>query len=117
MGNASQRERGRRERALGLRGRGRLGRRGPCGGKERGGKWARRVLVRVERRRERGRGEWAAGLGCCSLFFPFLLFFFLSTLKLFKHFYLNSNEFELKPYTLNTIKTMLQHECTNKLIL
>jgi hypothetical protein len=64
------------------------------------------------RERERGGFGPAAGL------FPFLLlFFFFSTLKLFKQFYLNSNKFEFKPYTLNTIKIMLQHECANKLIL
>jgi hypothetical protein len=76
-----------------------------------------RVLGHVERRRERGRGEWAAGLGCCSPFFIFLLFFFLSTLKPFKQIYLNSNKFEFKPYKLDTRKIMLQHECTNMLTL
>jgi hypothetical protein len=30
---------------------------------------------------------------------------------------LNSNKFEFKPYKLHTNKTMLQHECTSKLIL
>jgi hypothetical protein len=66
------------------------------------------------RERERGRG----GFGPAAGLFPFLLlFFFFSTLKLFKQFYLNSNKFEFKPYTPNTNETMLQHECTNKLIL
>jgi hypothetical protein len=66
------------------------------------------------RKRERERD----GFGPAARLFPFLLlFFFFSTLKLFKEFYLNSNKFEFKPYTLNTNKTMLQHECTNKLIL
>jgi hypothetical protein len=63
-----------------------------------------------ERERER---VWAAGLSFLSFSFSF----FFSTLKLAKQFYLNSNEFEFKPYKLNTIKTMLQHECTSKLIL
>jgi hypothetical protein len=60
-------------------------------------------------------GFWAAGL-----LFPsplLLLFFFFPTLKLFKQTYLNSNEFEFKSYKLNTIKTMLQLECTSKLTL
>jgi hypothetical protein len=56
-------------------------------------------------------------VGCCSPFFLFLLFFFLSTLKPFKQIYLNSNKFEFKPYKLNTRKIMLQHECTNMLTL
>jgi hypothetical protein len=81
-------------------------------------------------RGKRGRGEWAAGeragprgerergAGRAAGLFPFLLlFFFFSTLKLFKQFYLNSNKFEFKPYKLNTRKTMLQHECTNMLTL
>jgi hypothetical protein len=80
-------------------------------GKERG-ELGRAWMGRVERRGERGEGS---GL-LLSFPFPFL-FFFLSTLKLFKQFYLNSNKFEFKPYIINTNKTMLQHECINKLIL
>jgi hypothetical protein len=71
-------------------------------GEERGGK----------RGRELGWAK-AAGLLFSS---PLLLFFFFPTLKLFKRFHLNSNEFEFKLYKLNTNKTMLQHECTNNLI-
>jgi hypothetical protein len=83
-----------------------------------GGRWA--VKPRGEERgggtreRERERG----GFGLAAGLFPsLLLFFFFSTLKLFKQTYLNSNKFEFKPYKLNTNKTMLQHECTSKLIL
>jgi hypothetical protein len=36
-------------------------------------------------------------LGCLPLFFPFLLSFFFSTLKLFKQIYLNSNKFKFNP--------------------
>jgi hypothetical protein len=74
----------------------------------------REELGRVERRGEgkEGRAERSFGLP-----FPFSFLFFFPTLKLFKQFYLNSNNFEFKPYKLNTRKTMLQHECTNKLIL
>jgi hypothetical protein len=64
-----------------------------------------------------GRGEEARerkGVGLAGLFsFPFLF----SKLNLFTQIYLNSNKFEFKPYTLNTNKTMLQHECTNMLTL
>jgi hypothetical protein len=65
-----------------------VGRRGPCGREE--GK-------RGPRERERE-------LGCWALFPSLLLFFFFSTLKLFKQFHLNSNEFEFKLYKLNTRK-------------
>jgi hypothetical protein len=87
-------------------------------GRRAGRSWMGRVERRGEREpareRERGRG----GFGPAAGLFPFLLlFFFFSTLKLFKQFYLNSNKFEFKPYTPNTNETMLQHECTNKLIL
>jgi hypothetical protein len=80
-------------------------------------------------RERRGGESWAAwrregrGLGWERFFFglPFLFsllpFFSFSTLKPFKQFYLISKEFEFKPYILNTNKTMLQHECTNMLIL
>jgi hypothetical protein len=88
------------------------------------GCWAAR---RGEGRGEMGRGRRRAGprgrkeagraglAGLSSLFL--LLSFFFSILKLFKQNYLNSNKFELKPYKLNTRKTMLQHECTNMLTL
>jgi hypothetical protein len=72
-----------------------------------------------ERRGARG-GKKRGVLGWVGLllpFFPFLLFFFFSTLKPFKQIYLNSNKFEFKPYKLNTRKIMLQHECTNMLTL
>jgi hypothetical protein len=69
-----------------------------------------------ERASPKGKGKESRP-GCCSLLFPFLLFFFFSTLKPFKQFYLISNKFEFKPYKLNARKIMLQHECTNKLIL
>jgi hypothetical protein len=78
------------------------------------GRWA---AGRGERRgnpRERERGGFGPAAG---LFPSLLLFFFFSTVKLFKQFYLNSNKFEFRPYKLNTNKTMPQHECTNKLIL
>jgi hypothetical protein len=87
----------------------------------------------LERERERGVGQrgpggrngreeesWAGprGFGLPFLF-SFLSFFSFSpsTLKPFKQNYLNSTKFEFKPYTLNTNKTMRQHECTSKLIL
>jgi hypothetical protein len=66
--------------------------------------------------RERGRPKKESRPGCWALSLS-SSFLILSTLKLFKQFYLNSNKFEFKPYTLNTNNTMLQHECTNKLIL
>jgi hypothetical protein len=70
---------------------------------------------------ERKKGGGVMGrprvLGCFPPFFFFLLSFFFSTLKPFKQNHLNSNKFEFKPYKLNTRKTMLQHECTNMLIL
>jgi hypothetical protein len=66
----------------------------------------------------RGEGEPARERGDFGLaagrFPSLLLFFFFSTLKVFKQFHLNSNKFEFKP---NTNKTMRQHECTSKLIL
>jgi hypothetical protein len=66
----------------------RVGQRGPCG-------------------REEGKGKsWAGlveGLGCLLLFL--LLSFSFSILNLLKQNYLNSNEFEFKPYTLHTNKT------------
>jgi hypothetical protein len=62
--------------------------------------------------------EGEGGFGPAARLFPFSSSFLsFSTLKLFKQFHLNSNKFEFKPDTLNTNKTMLQHECTNKLIL
>jgi hypothetical protein len=78
-----------------------------------GSAWAR-GKERKEGARERGR-ERGFGL-VAGLLLSFLSFFF-STLQPFKQIYLNSNKFESKPYTLNTNKTMLQHECTSKLIL
>jgi hypothetical protein len=56
---------------------------------------------------------WAKALGCfLSSFFSFS--FLHSNIQTN---YLNSNKFEFKPYAPNTNKTMLQHECTNNLIL
>jgi hypothetical protein len=83
-------------------------------GKEGEEEWAARERRAGPRGGEKRAGR-AAGLGC--LLFFLLLSFFFSILKLFKQNYLNSNKFAFKPYKLNTRKTMLQHECTNKLIL
>jgi hypothetical protein len=80
---------------------------GPCGEREKKGLGCQGEKGPAPREKEKRAGR-AAGLGRCSLVFPFLLFFFFSTLKPFKLF---------KPYKLNTRKIMLQHECTNKLIL
>jgi hypothetical protein len=103
-----------------------------AGWKKESGPWKTRAERREKRSwatgevlaRERNEGEARAGRaekkkkrGLLALSFSSLLFFFFLTLKLFKQFYLNSNKFEFKPYTPNTNKTMLQHECTNKLIL
>jgi hypothetical protein len=108
------------ERVLGLgRGRKRREERKPEGEKESGPAWPMRGEGGIGKREmgcgKKGpaQGEERELVGLPSL--P-LLFFLFSTLKLFKQFYLNSNKFESKPYTLNTNKTMLQ-ECTNKLIL
>jgi hypothetical protein len=76
---------------------------------KRGESWASGKLGPGKRGRERGFGL----MGCCLL----LLFFFFSTLKLLKQIHLNSNKFEFKPYKLNTREIMLQHECTNMLLL
>jgi hypothetical protein len=68
------------------------------------------------RKKGKGKGElgWAKGFGLLlSFFFPFS--FLYSNIQ--HKTYLNSNKFEFKPYTLNTNKKMLQHECTSKLIL
>jgi hypothetical protein len=69
----------------------------------------------VKRRegKEMGR-EGKAGPRAFAAFFCF--FFFPS---LFPHLTIQTNlvEFEFKPSKLNTNKTMLQHECTSKLIL
>jgi hypothetical protein len=116
-GRLSAREKGEREgKELGLGGwagmahaGGEKGGRGPQGQLGPG----RRGRRGSPRERERERGFWA---GCWALSFS-SSFLFFSTLQLFKQFHLNSNKFEFKPYTLNTNKTMLQHECTNKLIL
>jgi hypothetical protein len=112
---------------------------------ERGGKWRRHAgpgsserkrdesaqraglaagpgTAHAGRGKERGargerEGEFGLGWAAFPFFFPFLLFLFFSTLKLFKPIYLNSNKFEFKPYKLNTRKIMLQHECTTILTL
>ena len=90
---------------------------------ERGEKERKNWAVRVGRVRgeggggplRRGSAGWAErfGLGWVSgLGFYFLLpFSFSNTLKLFEF----KHKFEFKPYALNQNKTMLQHECTNKL--
>jgi hypothetical protein len=67
-------------------------------------------------RREEEEGSGLGPTGLAAFFSSSFLFSF-PTLKLFKQFYLDSNKFEFKPYTLNTNKTMHQRECTNKLIL
>jgi hypothetical protein len=99
-GPAAERERkgGERKKELGL---------GCAELRELGREWPTRG--KEEKREARG-GE----LGCWALFSFLLLFFFLSALKPFKPFHLNSNKFEFKP---NTNKTMHQHECTSNLIL
>jgi hypothetical protein len=61
--------------------------------------------------RER-RGVWAGWV----VLFSFLFFSFPNSIPI-QTIYLNSNKFEFKPYKFNTRKTMLQHECTNILIL
>jgi hypothetical protein len=70
---------------------------GPCGSEEGKRKWA-------------GLREEVWGW----LLLSFLFLFYTQTLN---QTHLNSNEFEFKPYKLNTRKIMLQHECTNNLIL
>jgi hypothetical protein len=85
-------------------------------GKGRRRDWAARE--RKGRPQGKRKREQAGLLGWAAALFSFLFFFsFFSTLKPFKQFYLISNKFEFKPYKLNTRKIMLQHECTNKLIL
>jgi hypothetical protein len=110
-----ERDRGENGHAALAEERGRLGRRGPCGeGKEerglrgKGGSWAAVAHAGEGEEKEARGGE----LGCWALLSLLLPFFFLSTLKPFKPFHLNSNKFEFKP---NTNKTMHQHECTSKL--
>jgi hypothetical protein len=64
----------------------------------------------------KGKGRAGLGQGVWVVFFPssFPVIFYTQT---FKQNYLNSIKFEFKPYTFNTNKIMLQHECTNKFIL
>jgi hypothetical protein len=105
------------ERALGLGTEGGWAERDPREEKEEEGEWAareRKGPAQGEEGKKSRLGCYWAGL---SSLFPFLLSFFFSTLKLFKQIYLNSNKFEFEPYTLNTNKTMPQHECTNELTL
>jgi hypothetical protein len=64
--------------------------------------------------RKRGFGLLAAAAVLLSSSFSFPFLFYTQT---FKQNYLNSIKFEFKSYKLNTNKTMLQHECTNILIL
>jgi hypothetical protein len=77
-------------------------------GKGRRRDWAareRKGQPQGKRKREQaGLQGWAAAL------FSFLFFFSFSFLH-------TNHKFEFKPYKLNTRKIMLQHECTNKLIL
>jgi hypothetical protein len=104
-GLAAEERRGRAGRGAGSGWEKEMGRLGPCGrgGEKRGG--------------PRGKGDWAGprllGLGCLLLSF-FLFFFCTQTIQTI---YLNPNKFEFKSYKLNTRKIMLQHECTNNLIL
>jgi hypothetical protein len=94
--------------------------RGNKSGKEREKEMGRRGSVGPrgkEGEARAGRAERKRSEGYWALFLSSLLFFFFPTLKLFKQFYLKSNKFEFKPFRLNTNKTMLQHECINKLIL
>jgi hypothetical protein len=107
--------RGRKERERETLGWGKVGSgRSPRGGKrgKRGESWASGGPCGRE---GKGRLGWAkaAGLGCLLLFF-FLSFFCTQTIQTI---YLNPNKFEFKSYKLNTRKIMLQHECTNNLIL
>jgi hypothetical protein len=65
------------------------------------------------------RGERRSGLGqeFEAAFFLFSFPFLFSKLNLFTQIHLNSIKFELKPYNSTQTKIMLQHECTNNLIL
>jgi hypothetical protein len=84
-------------------------------GKEGGGPRAALGRGKKEREREPAGKERKGGmLGCCSLLFSSFFLFYPQTIQTI---YLNSNKFEFKPYKFNTRKTMLQHECTNILIL
>jgi hypothetical protein len=67
-----------------------------------------------ERRGELG---WAKERKWAALSFPFSSFLFFSIPKPIKQPHLNSNKLEFKPYKFHTRKIMLQHECTNNLIL
>jgi hypothetical protein len=89
------------ERALGLGIEGDWAERGSRGERRGRGNGLRGERAGPGGRRGR-RADQAAGLGCLPFFL--LLSFFFSTLKLLKQFYLNSNKFEFKPYTLNTNK-------------
>jgi hypothetical protein len=95
------REREGRERGVAGLGRSGLGR-GPRGREGRGESWA------AGEGEERGLGRLGWAL--------FLSFSFPNSIPI-QIIYLNSNKFEFKPYKFNTRKTMLQHECTNILIL
>jgi hypothetical protein len=77
-------------------------------------------LGRGKKERERGPAgkERTGGMLGCWAAAPFSsLLFFLFYPQTIQTIYLNSNKFEFKPYKFNTRKTMLQHECTNILIL
>jgi ribosomal protein L44E len=84
------------------------GREGPRGKKS----WA--AVAHAGGRGERGAGP-RRGNGCP--FFSFFFFPFLSYTQTNQTTHLNSNKFEFKPYKFHTRKIMLQHECTNNLIL
>ena len=69
--------------------------------------------------KEAGRAGLFLGLGWVAIWvlgwFGFFFFFSLSYFKHHSNLFEFKHNFEFKPYALNQNKTMLQHECTNKL--